>query len=94
MQFETVYGMFDKAYLSYRIIYKEGDKELADIRRRYSEFYSLREEMVEKYFPYGLLIPPLPPKATINNFDEEFVRERNLGLNLFCEVTIFSFMTV
>lgn len=88
-------GVLEKTYLTYRILYKQIGRDLIAVRHRYSEFESLRTDLRDRYHPLGILVPSLPPKnsfASLNsmankNPDETlFVKERTLGLSLFCEV--------
>ncbi|KAJ1918826.1 hypothetical protein H4219_002365 [Mycoemilia scoparia] len=56
------------------------------IRRRYNEFVLLRETLVTKFKEFRRSIPPLPPKRVVGNFDEEFLQEREDGLQYFLRV--------
>lgn len=56
--------------------------------RRYSEFHSFHNALVNRY--PGLYIPPIPPKKAVGNTDMNFVIERRYFLDRFlsliCEV--------
>jgi hypothetical protein len=86
-------GFVEKQYLTYRILYKQIGRDLIAVRHRYSEFESLRTDLRDRYHPMGILVPSLPPKNTVLNMksstqiDQAFVKERTLGLTLFCEVS-------
>lgn len=82
-------------YLTYRINCKQPGRDEIKIRHRYSEFEALRASLAFKYTTFGILVPSLPPKTTMASLsnslvhtkaDRSFVRERSLGLSLFCEV--------
>jgi hypothetical protein len=85
-------GFVEKSYLTYRILYKQIGRDLIAVRHRYSEFESLRTDLRDRYHPMGILVPSLPPKGNLMNvksstqIDQSFVKERTLGLTLFCEV--------
>lgn len=82
-------GVLEKTYLTYRILYKQIGRDLIAVRHRYSEFESMRLELRDRYHPMGILVPSLPPKKTLSiesKFSDNFVKERTLGLTLFCEV--------
>jgi len=55
------------------------------VRRRYSEFETLRKILENRYGSEGILVPPLPPKRVVGNTDQEFVKSRMCGLSLFVE---------
>lgn len=98
-------GLGGKTYLSYRILYKQAGRDVVGVRHRYSEFESMRVELRDRYHPLGILVPALPPKNLItsmtstmltggtNKVDQPFVKERTLGLTLFCEVIIPLYFT-
>jgi hypothetical protein len=100
---KTMGGVLEKIYLTYRILYKQMGRDLIAVRHRYSEFEGLRTDLRDRYHPLGILVPSLPPKnsvasmtvLTAKNPDESsFVKERTLGLTLFCEVISFCFLLV
>lgn len=89
----TVPGVITKSYLTYRILMKQFGRDIVGIRHRYSEFEALRTILKDKYAPYGILIPSLPPKNSVASLivsksgDKDiFIKERTLGLTMFCEV--------
>lgn len=49
--------------------------------RRYSDFESLRSRLAHKF--RGVIVPPVPEKATINRFQKEFVTYRRKELERF-----------
>lgn len=61
-----------------------GHHHKAGVRKRYTEFVSLRRQLVARFGREGLLIPPLPPKYS-GTQDSEFVKRRMSGLALFLE---------
>ncbi len=89
-------GVLEKSYLTYRILYKQIGRDLIAVRHRYSEFEGLRVDLRDRYHPLGILVPSLPPKNSVAALnaklsskvdDSPFVKERTLGLTLFCEVS-------
>lgn len=50
------------------------------VSRRYNHFDWLHERLVEKY--PNLCIPPLPGKAAVGNFEEDFIAKRKCQLEL------------
>lgn len=86
-------GVLEKTYLTYRILYKQIGRDLIAVRHRYSEFETMRVELRDRYHPMGILVPSLPPKKTLSiesKFSDNFVKERTLGLTLFCEVLLLN----
>ncbi len=93
-------SVFSKSYLTYRIIMRsragagaERAGPMVQVRHRYSEFEALRSEMVNRYATCGILIPLLPPKKPVSSLiqgkqDSLFVKERTIGLSLFCEAIV------
>ena len=87
-------SVFSKSYLTYRIIMRSRlAGPMVQIRHRYSEFEALRSEMVNRYATCGVLIPLLPPKKPVSSLiqgkqDSLFVKERTIGLSLFCEAIV------
>jgi sorting nexin-1/2 len=51
------------------------------VTRRYSDFESLRSRLASKF--RGIIVPPVPEKATINRFQKEFVTYRRKELERF-----------
>ena len=80
--------------MPFRIFYKKAGQDLVGVRHRYSEFEQLRGCLEEKFSPYGLLVPQLPPKKAMQSLinsstvDNSFVKERTYGLSLFCEAIV------
>lgn len=50
--------------------------------RRFSDFYSLREKLIERW--PGVYIPNIPPKKVVKNLDNKNIEMRMRHLNLFC----------
>lgn len=72
-------GGFSK-YTVYTIA---GEKVGGDgIERRFSEFFSLREKLRERW--PGIYIPNTPPKKAVGNMDQKFIEKRTRLLNDFC----------
>jgi sorting nexin-1/2 len=59
----------------------EYKKKDINCTRRYSDFIWLREKLLENY--KGYLIPPLPEKALLNRFNNEFIEYRRRELEKF-----------
>ena len=55
------------------------------IYRRFSDFYSLREKLVERW--PGIYIPNLPPKVTVGNLEKKVIETRTRVINDFCHKT-------
>eukprot|EP01035_Chromulina_nebulosa_P020183 gene20183-26201_t len=86
-------GIVTKSYLTYRILLKQVGRDVIGIRHRYSEFESLRLLLKDRFNPFGLFVPSLPPKKTVSSLlnsrvDAIFVKERTCGLSLFCETVV------
>src|SRR4051812_36207226 len=85
-------GVLSKSYLTYRILMKQVGRDIVGVRHRYSEFEALRTQLKDRYSPLGILIPSLPPKSSVASIitsrsgDKSFIKERTLGLTMFCEV--------
>jgi hypothetical protein len=80
-----------KTFLTYRILMKQVGRDLVGVRHRYSEFQALRKSLRDRYGPLGIIVPSLPPKDSMSsmigvNQKQTFIKERTLGLTLFCEV--------
>jgi len=54
-----------------------------EIRRRFNDFYVLREGLRKK-FP-GVYIPPIPEKKAIGNKEDRIVEDRKRFLDFFCK---------
>lgn len=50
--------------------------------RRFSDFYALREKLIERW--PGIYIPNIPPKKLIGNVDQKNIDYRTRLLNVFC----------
>lgn len=60
-----------------------GVHQVITIRRRYSEFYTLRERLWYAYPRQRHGIPELPPKSVVSKFREGFLENRRRGLEFF-----------
>lgn len=80
--------MMEKEYVTYRILMKQVGRDIVGVRHRYSEFEVLRNSLKEQYGHLGIAVPSLPPKTLLvsSTLKESFLRERTLGLTIFCEV--------
>lgn len=70
--------MLKSKYIRFKIVTAEKN---FTVERRYSDFFSLREEM-KKLYP-GYLIPPMPEKKVPGTIDNSFIQERKAGLQFF-----------
>lgn len=80
-----------KSYVTYRILMKQVGRDIVGVRHRYSEFETLRNSLRDRYGPLGIAVPALPPKTSVSNIisanlKQTFIKERILGLTIFCEV--------
>ena len=69
-------------YVQYKVT---GDLLKETIYRRFSDFYSLREKLVERW--PGIYIPNLPPKVTVGNLEKKVIETRTRVINDFCHKT-------
>jgi len=53
------------------------------IRKRYSEFYDLREKLAAAFPQSKPALPALPPKSIIYRFQQKFLEKRRSGLSYF-----------
>lgn len=89
----SMFGL-GKKYYTYHISVKLcDDKTVVDIRHRYSTFETLRSDLANRYTPYGILVPMLPPKKPVSSMiagvlDSSFIKERTKGLALFCQAMV------
>ena len=61
------------------------------IYRRFSDFYSLREKLVERW--PGIYIPNLPPKVAVGNLEKKVIETRTRVINDFChKISKFKFI--
>ncbi|KAI9011946.1 hypothetical protein CLU79DRAFT_839225 [Phycomyces nitens] len=58
------------------------------VRKRYSDFVDLREELVKKYPKMKKNIPKLPPKKVVGNFTPVFVEHRRRDLEYFFKYVV------
>ena len=77
-----------KSYVQYKVT---GELILEPIYRRFSDFYSLREKLVERW--PGIYIPNLPPKLTVGNLEKKVIEMRTRVINDFChKISKFKFL--
>ena len=77
-----------KSYVQYKVT---GELVKEPIYRRFSDFYSLREKLVERW--PGLYIPNLPPKLTVGNLEKKVIEMRTRVINDFChKISKFKFI--
>jgi len=53
------------------------------IRKRYSEFFDLREKLVAELPHCKTALPALPPKSIFYRFQPKFLEKRRSGLSYF-----------
>lgn len=76
--YEIVEGIY--GYVNYII---SGELIEDKIIRRFSDFYSLRDQMVKRW--PGIYIPNVPPKKAFGNMDKELTEFRMRILSIFCK---------
>ena len=77
-----------KSYVQYKVT---GELVKEPIYRRFSDFYSLREKLVERW--PGIYIPNLPPKLTMGNLEKKVIEMRTRVINDFChKISKFKFI--
>ncbi len=68
------------------VLYKVSGKLLSEpIYRRFSDFFLLREKLVERW--PGIYIPNIPQKQTFGNFEKSVIEMRTRVINDFCKKT-------
>ena len=67
------------SYISYTL---KGTDITEKLDRRYSDFFSLYEKLLQRW--PGIYIPPIPPKKLIGNMDPFVIKTRLRLLNRFC----------
>ena len=68
-----------KKYVVYSL---KGSAIHDDEVRRFSDFFSLRKKLVERW--PGIFIPAIPPKKAVGNLDDNTIETRMRVLNSFC----------
>ena len=68
-----------KKYVVYSL---KGSAIKDDVVRRFSDFFSLRKKLVERW--PGIFIPAIPPKKAVGNLDDDTIETRMRLLNSFC----------
>ena len=75
------------SYITYKvkssIEHSEGHVTEALVSRRYSDYLWLHEHLFLAVNLAGFLIPPIPNKAVVGRFAEDFVEERRRSLEMF-----------
>eukprot|EP00300_Choanocystis_sp_HF-7_P027281 c32366_g1_i1.p1 GENE.c32366_g1_i1~~c32366_g1_i1.p1 ORF type:complete len:247 (+),score=50.47 c32366_g1_i1:89-742(+) len=77
------------AFTLFHVRLKSTDPEFAplvDIRLRYSDFFNLRQQLVEAH--PTMLVPNLPGKQTFGRFASDFVEKRAKGLQKFLSLVV------
>ncbi len=54
-----------------------------NIRKRYSEFDTLRQRLMKSFPNFDAAVPNLPPKSVISKFRPKFLEKRRAGLQYF-----------
>ncbi|KAJ2972287.1 hypothetical protein NQ176_g7242 [Zarea fungicola] len=54
-----------------------------NIRKRYSEFDTLRHRLMKSFPNFDAAVPSLPPKSVISKFRPKFLEKRRAGLQYF-----------
>jgi hypothetical protein len=60
-----------KKFVTYQI---GGSSMSSEVTRRYSDFFALREKLLERW--PGVYIPNIPPKKTVGNTEGKFIEKR------------------
>lgn len=81
-------GFISKQFFTFRILLKCLGRDVLGVRHRFSEFETMRNELKNRYSPYGILVPSMPPKRLL--VDDSFIIERTHGLTLFCQDIVSS----
>ena len=68
-----------KKFVTYQI---GGSSMSSEVTRRYSDFFALREKLLERW--PGVYIPNIPPKKVVGNTDLKTIEKRVRMLNAFC----------
>ena len=75
------------SYITYKvksaIEHTDGHVTETTVSRRYSDFLWLHEHLFLNVNLAGFLIPPIPNKAVVGRFAEDFVEERRRSLEMF-----------
>ena len=72
----------DKTMGSYICYTMEGTDVKEQLTRRYSDFFSLYEKLLQRW--PGIYIPRIPPKKIVGNTDQSTIKTRMRLLNRFC----------
>ncbi|KAL7273992.1 hypothetical protein RUND412_003127 [Rhizina undulata] len=71
------------AYVAWNCLIETFEGAQFSVRKRYSEFAELRDQLKET-FPRSLAsLPALPPKSVVSKFRPEFLEARRQGLSYF-----------
>ncbi|KIW04072.1 uncharacterized protein PV09_04889 [Verruconis gallopava] len=60
------------------------------IRRRYSEFDRLRNNLVKTFPHAGAALPEIPPKSLVHRFQPKFLEKRKIGLAHFLNCVLLN----
>ena len=69
-----------KNYIVYTVVGEDSHGRF-EIQRRYKEFNLLRNVLSQRH--PGLYVPPVPPKKSMGNTNQEFIEARCFYLNMF-----------
>lgn len=72
---------FPRAYTSYTVSTSQSSDSATLVQRRYRDFVTLRSSLRDLH--PGLILPPLPPKITIGNLNDDVVVARQRALERF-----------
>ncbi|KAF2403966.1 Phox-like protein [Trichodelitschia bisporula] len=71
------------AYVVWNCLVDTLDGGSITLRKRYSEFLTLRKNLARTFPKSEGAMPPLPPKSIISNFKPKFLEKRREGLSYF-----------
>ncbi|KAF2088348.1 Phox-like protein [Saccharata proteae CBS 121410] len=80
------------AYVVWNCTVRTLDGGPMKIRKRYSEFDSLRTKLAQTFPNAAPALPQLPPKSTISRFRPRFLERRKVGLSYFLKYVISFFL--
>lgn len=75
------------SHVTYKVVssleLSPGNVTQSAVTRRYSDFLWVHEQLYALAPYHGFLVPPIPDKAVIGRFGEDFLEDRRRGLELF-----------
>jgi len=60
------------------------------LRKRYSEFHKLRQNLAKTFTSAGGALPELPPKSFLHRFQTKFLEKRKIGLAYFLNCVLLN----